>query len=205
MTKALGEGVRFLLIAVVVLGAMSCGGPTIHSGPSTTGGGGGGASADYDEEAIIAMFNEPGSRLRGVARLTLINESTGRRLTLVFMSFSPVRFQAERMVYFLNSYINDGQDIAAVLVFAFEQAPQIRTYYPSPSNNEVMVGFTFGPEFRGGDPETAWSNVGGGRGTLRIERQVGRALLGTMTGRLDMNNGQGYYRIDEGIVLLATM
>jgi hypothetical protein len=169
------------------------------------GGAGRGGGAAHHEASLIDMFHEPGSTLRGVARASLVNETTGERLTLVFMTTQQVEVQAGRAVYYLDAYAGEGREIVAVLVFAFAQAPAIRSYRSSPSEDDVWIGFSTGADFRGGDPGTTWSNVGGGNATLNITRREGRVLIGNFRGRLDRNDGAGYFRIEDGIVMLASL
>lgn len=140
-----------------------------------------------------------------MATLTLVNEGSGERTPLVAVANERPELQSGRLVYFLYAY-RQGRPLqgmpTATLVLAFAEEPAVRTYYASADQTNLRVGFCEGGDFRELDPATGWSSTGRGHATVRISERSGQVLSGSLDGRLDTNDGNGFFLIDQGRVYI---
>ena len=151
------------------------------------------------------MFNRRRSNVYGAAHAVIIDEREQRIYELEFLGVEPPSFRSNRVVYSLRAYSGEGNEVIAVFALIFSDIPVLGTYHLSPQDTANVIGFSFGAELQGDSPRAAWSHQGEAEVVFRLERQEGRAMIGTMTGRLVFRQGGGGFQIRECRVILAAM
>jgi hypothetical protein len=129
-----------------------------------------------------------------------LKESTGGRLSLIFVDPTPPVFQQKQGLWMIQGRATaKHQTLGHIVVLLKTLAPG--RYEGSSTKKDVVVAVLMGEQWDGRDPETTWSINEGSWAelTLREGRNPGD-LEGDFRGRLVDNQGTGYHTIEAGYI-----
>ncbi len=154
----------------------------------------------FDEDMARIRQTVPGWDNGSGVTVKFLKESTGGRLSLIFVDPTPPVFQQAQGLWMIQGRATANNQTLGHIVFLLKTLAPGR-YEGSPNKKDVVVAVLMGEQWDGRNPETTWSINQGSWAeiTLRKGRNPGD-LEGDFRGRLVDNQGTGYHTIEAGYI-----
>lgn len=184
-------------------------GPAPSSGGQTAGGGSsgssGGSSEFYSFEENMQRIKEKVPTWDNGAGITVnfLNETSGKRLSLVFVDQGPPIFKDQIGLWVVQGKATGNNETLGHMVIGLQNLAPGR-YSGSPSSKAVVMSIALtSANYDGNSPETTWTINEGG--WIEMTLQDGRApgdLEGTFRAKLYSNDTKKFYTVENGYLYI---
>jgi len=181
-------------------------GPKPAPPPPTGAGSPPGSSDDglntFDQDVARIRQTVPGWDNGTGLSILFLKESTGKRLSLIYVDPTPPAFKDGPGLWMIQAKAtSNNQTIGWAVILLKTLAPG--RYQGSPNQNDVVLAVCMGETWDGKNPETTWSINPGSYAEMEL-RAAGAPgdLEGSFRGKLVDNKGQGFHTIENGYIYI---
>jgi hypothetical protein len=173
---------------------------------ATAGGGGGGGGGDR-----LNTFDEDVGRIRQIVpgwdngtglTILFLKESTGKRLSLIYVDPTPPVFKDGPGLWMIQAKATANNQVLGWAVILLKNlAPG--HYTGNPSQSDVVLAVCMGETWDGKNPETTWSINPGSYAEIDLRPGTGPGdLEGNFRGKLVDNKNEGFHTIENGYIYI---
>jgi len=137
------------------------------------------------------------------ATLRFLNESSGERLSLIFVDEAAPKFESDNSAYaiYAKARVGGGKVVGHLVLYLKALRPG--TYQGDDHTKSAVMGILMGdPIWNAENPETAWSVNSESWCEVELRGTPEGALEGNFRARLVDNKGTGFINVESGFLFI---